>query len=249
MATGRGQGLLLAYVIDLTNMNIAAELHGKIDPDLLAEQAALPRPLVQHRPHRGRDGRRLRGAGRHLARDGKQGRRPYPKLYRHVQDDRPDFKQNITYGFPITTKTRPQIINALEQAIREDALPHMPMETILECKTFVRRDTLPSPRAADGGNDDRVMALAGALEMYRRYGSHPHDVRTSRKSEEAGVPAGLRLELGGLDGMMLPPDPAMRRRCRCPPGWLPAGAVAPQLPPMDAMSCARRFPPRAGSRG
>ena len=47
----------------------------------------------------------------------------------------------------------------------------MPMETILECKTFVRRDTLPSPRAAEGTNDDRVMALAGALEMYRRYGA------------------------------------------------------------------------------
>ena len=56
------------------------------------------------------------------------GRRPYPKLYRHVQDDRPDYKQNITYGFPITTKTRPLIINALEVAIREEALPHMPMD-------------------------------------------------------------------------------------------------------------------------
>jgi hypothetical protein len=117
-------------------------------------------------------------------RDGRHGRRPYPKLYRHVQDDRPDFKQNITYGFPITTKTRPLIINALEVAIREEALPHIPMETILECKTFVRRDTLPSPRAADGTNDDRVMSLAGALEMYRRYGSHPLDVRTSRKRKK-----------------------------------------------------------------
>ena len=118
-----------------------------------------------------------------------RGASPYPKLYRHVQDDRPDFKQNITYGFPITTKTRPLIINALEVAIREEALPHIPMETILECKTFVRRDTLPSPRAAEGCNDDRVMSLAGALEMYRRYGYHPLDVRTSRKTEEARVPA------------------------------------------------------------
>ena len=58
------------------------------------------------------------------------------------------------------------------------------METILECKTFVRRDTLPSPRAAEGRNDDRVMSLAGALEMYRQLRDHPNDVRTSRKRKK-----------------------------------------------------------------
>ena len=181
VATGRGKDYSSVTVIDLTNMNIAAELHGKIDPDLLAEQA--------HYLGRWYNTARIAvemggGFGEPVVislRDGKKGRRPYPKLYRHVQDDRPDFKQNITYGFPITTKTRPLIINALEVAIREEALPHIPLETILECKTFVRQDTLPSPRAASGTNDDRVMSLAGALEMYRRYGSHPLDVRTSRK--------------------------------------------------------------------
>jgi hypothetical protein len=96
-------------------------------------------------------------------RDGRKGRPTYPKLYRHRIDDRPDYKQHITYGFPITNKTRPQIINQAEQWIRERSLPHMPLELILECKTFVRRDVLPSPRAADGGNDDRVMALCLAL--------------------------------------------------------------------------------------
>ena len=38
VATGRGKDYTAAVVIDLTNMNIAAELHGKIDPDLFAEQ-------------------------------------------------------------------------------------------------------------------------------------------------------------------------------------------------------------------
>ena len=77
------------------------------------------------------------------------------------------------YGFPINTKTRPQIINQLEQAIREKTLlPAMPAELIMECRTFVRQKTLPSPRAQDGNNDDRVMACALALEMYRQYGTH-----------------------------------------------------------------------------
>ena len=61
------------------------------------------------------------------------------------------------------------------------------MQAILECKTFVRHDVMPSPRAADGTHDDRVMALAGALEMYRRYGEHPLDVRRSRQTQEAGI--------------------------------------------------------------
>ena len=119
-------------------------------------------------------------------RDGRKGRPPYPKLYRHRIEDRPDFKQHITYGFPITTKTRPQIINQAEQWIRERTLPHMPIELILECKTFVRRDVSPSPRAADGANDDRVMALlprAGDLPDLRPPRSRqPQDVERSAGS-------------------------------------------------------------------
>jgi terminase large subunit-like protein len=183
-ATGRGLDFTAAYVCDLSSLNIVAELHGKIDPDVAAEQL--------HFLGRWYNTARIAvelggGFGDAIIiplRDGKRGRRPYPKLYRHVQDDRPDFKQNITYGFPITTKTRPVLVNGLEAAIREETLPHMPMQLILECKTFVRQDTLPSPRAADGTNDDRVMAVAGMIEMYRRYGHHPRDVRRSRKKEK-----------------------------------------------------------------
>jgi hypothetical protein len=186
VATGRGLDFTAAYVIDLESANIAAELHGKIDPDLAAEQL--------HFLGRWYNTARIAvemggGFGEPVVialRDGKRGRRPYPKLYRHVQDDRPDFKQNITYGFPITGKTRPLIIGGLAEAIREQSLPHIPMQAILECKTFVRADTLPSPRAAEGTHDDRVMALAGALEMFRRYGHHPKDVRRSRKRERRG---------------------------------------------------------------
>ena len=184
VATGKGLDKTAAYVMDLSNMNIAAELHGKIDPDLAAEQL--------HYLGRWYNTARLAiemggGYGEAVViplRDGKRGRRPYPKLYRHVQDDRPDYKQNITYGFPVTSKTRPLIISALERALREHDLPHLPMTAILECKTFVRAETNPSPRAADGTNDDRVMALAGAIEMFRRFGEHPLDVRRSRRREK-----------------------------------------------------------------
>jgi len=188
VATGRGKDATCAFVMDLEDMNICAELHGKIDADLAAEQI--------HFLGRWYNTARIAiemggGFGEAVViplRDGKAGRRPYPKLYRHVQDDRPDWKQNATFGFPINVKTRPLIISQLERAIREEALPHLPMTTILECKTFVRQETLPSPRAAEGTNDDRVMALAGALEMFRRYGSHPKDVRISKREKRKYVP-------------------------------------------------------------
>jgi hypothetical protein len=184
VATGRGTDYTVMYVIDLTNGNLAAEFHAKIDPDLAAEQAHfLGRMFNTARiaPEMGG------GYGEPVVlslRDGRKGRPPYPKLYRHRIEDRPDYKVHITYGFPITTKTRPQIINQAEQWIRDRLLPHMPLELVLECKTFVRRDVSPSPRAADGANDDRVMALCLALELYRIYGHHAKDVRKTRKRQK-----------------------------------------------------------------
>lgn len=177
IATGRGTDYSCAYVIDLTNGDLCAEIHCKIDPDLFAEQLHfLGRMFNTARiaPEMGG------GYGEPVVlslRDGRKGRPPYPKLYRHRIEDRPDYKVHITYGFPITTKTRPQIINQAEQWIRERSLAYMPLELILECKTFVRRDVMPSPRAADGANDDRVMALCLSLELYRLYGHHANDNR------------------------------------------------------------------------
>jgi hypothetical protein len=53
---------------------------------------------------------------------------------------------------------------------------------VMECRTFVRQKTLPSPRAMDGSNDDRVMAFGIALEMYRQYGTHAKRVKPKTTS-------------------------------------------------------------------
>jgi hypothetical protein len=53
----------------------------------------------------------------------------------------------------------------------------------MECRTFVRQKTLPSPRAQEGANDDRVMAFGIALEMYRLYGRH---VKRARRTPRKG---------------------------------------------------------------
>jgi hypothetical protein len=110
-------------------------------------------------------------------RDGRKGRPHYPRLYTHAIADRVDMHKLKNYGFPMNSKTRPLIINQIEQAIREQTIPAMPRSLIMECRTFVRAKTLPSPRAQEGSNDDRVMAFGIALEMYRQYGTHEKRVK------------------------------------------------------------------------
>jgi hypothetical protein len=180
VATGRGFDYSCAYVIDLTSMAVAAEIHGKLDADEYAEQL--------HYLGRWYDTARIAvemggGFGEPVIislRDGRKGRPHYPKLYRHSIADRSDMHQLANYGFPMNSKTRPQVINQIEQAIREKTIPAMPRSLIMECRTFVRQKTLPSPRAQEGSNDDRVMAFGIALEMYRQYGTHPKRVRVKR---------------------------------------------------------------------
>jgi len=181
VATGRGLDYSCAYVVDLTSMAIVAELHAKLDADEFAEQL--------HFLGRWYGTARLAvemggGFGEPVIislRDGRKGRPHYPKLYRHAIADRPDQRLIANYGFPMNVKTRPQVINQIEQAIRERAIPALPRALIMECRTFVRAKTLPSPRAQDGANDDRVMAFGIALEMYRQLGTHERRVQRKPK--------------------------------------------------------------------
>jgi len=185
VATGRGYDYSCAYVIDLTSMALVAECYGKLDADEYAEQL--------HYLGKWYGSARIAvemggGFGEPVVislRDGRKGRPHYPRLYRHAIADRPDMHQLQNYGFPMNSKTRPQVINQIEQAIRESTIPAMTRTLIMECRTFVRQKTLPSPRAQEGSNDDRVMAFGIALEMYRQYGTHEKRYRPSSRRKGA----------------------------------------------------------------
>ena len=163
----------------------------------------LPGPVVQHRPDRRRDGRRLRRADRPPP-PRRQSRTRLPEAVpARSRTIAPTSSNTITYGFPITIKTRPQIINQAEQWIREETLPHMPLDSILECKTFVRHDVARrrGPRQLQRRPGDGARL---ALELYRRYGLHPHDARSSNGRSAAST----WRTTSGADpmSMTMPPD-------------------------------------------
>lgn len=173
VSTGRGYDYSCAYVIDLSTMSLVAELHAKLDADQLAEQL--------HFLGRWYNDARIAvevagGYGDAVIvslRDGREGRPAYPRLYRHRNFARGDQPQANPYGFPTSTKTRPLILEHMEQVLREKQLPYVSHGLLQECQTFVYAKTTPSPRAQEGCNDDRVMACAITLEMYRQFGHFP----------------------------------------------------------------------------
>lgn len=173
VATGRGKDFSCAYVIRLDEMCFVAELHAKLDPDLLAEQVHFLGRWYGNALVAVEMGGGYGEAVVVPLRDGKGPRPPYPRLYRHVMSSRPDLPLAKPFGFPMNVKTRPLVLSQIEKAIRERALPAMPQRLVDECLTFVYADTNPSPRALDGCNDDCVFAAAIALEMYRLRGHHP----------------------------------------------------------------------------
>ena len=180
VATGRGTDFSAAYVIDLQEMAFVAEFHARSSTTSFADYLW----TLGRWYHDAIIAIELGGGYGDtvitMLRDGKKGRKPYAKLYRHSSEIRLERNVNSTYGYPMTQRTRPIVINGLEQAIRERSLPALPDGLISECRTFVARETLPSPRAQDGANDDRVFAAGIALEMCRRYGHHEHQTRLNK---------------------------------------------------------------------
>lgn len=180
VATGRGMDYSAAYVVDLTNAELVAELHGKIEADIYAKDLH----YLGRRYNTAKIAVEVAGGYGEAViialRDGSAGRRPYPNLYRHVLSSRPDKPVTKTYGFPTNVKTRPLILNQLERHLRERTLPWVTNDLLHELTEFVHHNHGVSPRAREGSRDDRVMAAAISLEMFRMFG----DIGEKRRTEK-----------------------------------------------------------------
>jgi len=184
-ATGSGDDFSAAYVIDLHNGKWVAEFHGKLDEDAFGVQLYYAgrwyndaKVAVETQG----------GYGRVTVitmRTTVKGRKPYANMYRHSvgTEETIDPEDRDAFGYPVNGATRPLLINQLEQWIRDETCPWITPDLDSELRTFSKRTTRPSPRALEGCNDDRVMAAAGSLDLYRQFGHH--EKKRKRKSSRS----------------------------------------------------------------
>ena len=187
-STGRADDYTSAGVIDLETGAIVAELHGKIEAPRTAWQLHF---LGKYYTTAKIAVERQGGYGEALItflRDGHGALPPYPNLYRHVDYTKGDKKQSGDYGMPMGPKNRQQVVEGLKEWIRLRQFPWLTTGIVDELGSFVYADTAPSPRAQEGTNDDRVMMLAIAVDLFRQFGSHAAPKRKWKKTPYSPPP-------------------------------------------------------------
>jgi hypothetical protein len=196
VASQSGRDFSAAYVIDLTSMGLVAELHGRLGYDEYAEQLHfLGRWFGRssgcaHDALLGIETQGGYGDAVIVAlRDGTAGRPAYSRIEHNQLETRSDKALAKPWGIPMGMHNRPRIVGGLEAAVRERALPWVTNDLLHEMESFVEFDVGLSPRAQDGAHDDRVLACAIAVELYRRHGHHEFKVRRrSRRTETQPYP-------------------------------------------------------------
>lgn len=172
-STGRSTDSTSCDVIDLETGSIVASVYGKIEAPMTCIQLHfLGKWYNTAKIAVERQG----GYGETLItllRDGTKGLPPYSNLYRHTDFTSGKKPQAEQYGIPMGPKMRPQIVTGLAQWIKQQQFPWLGVGHVHELGTFVYRNTGTSPAAQDGCNDDRVMSLGIAVEMFRQFGHHP----------------------------------------------------------------------------
>jgi hypothetical protein len=93
----------------------------------------------------------------------------------------------MIYGWETTQKTRAEMLDCLEQALRDDDIVCNDSQLLEECRTFVIRNG--KPQAQQGCKDDRVMAASGLVYLWLH---EPGSYRQRRTVEsEPWVPTSL----------------------------------------------------------
>jgi len=170
VAEGLGHGdFSCAHVLDARSLDLVAEWHGHIDPDLFGvELYKLGRfyhgaLLGVERNNHGLTTLTVLRQGHPIQTEVK----PYPRLYFEETVDFATNRPTKHFGWHTNLKTRPLAIDDLARLIRERLIGLASRETIEECLSFVIDDK-GKPRAVEGQHDDRVMALAIAVQMAQR---------------------------------------------------------------------------------
>jgi hypothetical protein len=184
VASGTGNDFSSAHVIDLTTGAWVAEYHARVPEDVFAKDLYYGGRMYLDALIAVENQGGYGTAVIIQLRDGVKGRKAYANLYRHrvTTDQSTRQRERQDFGFPMNSHTRPLVINLLEQGIREETIPWISPELDGELRTFSVAKSLPSPRAQDGTNDDRVMSAAISRELFRQFGTHKKKRKSKSKS-------------------------------------------------------------------
>lgn len=171
-----GRDFSCAYVIDVYAQQVVACLHGRIPPETFATQLnalgyiyacsqrssdiGTPAFLGVERNH---------SSGETVLRELKE-RLRYPRLYYMRRMNQRTQRVSSRAGWMTTVETRMPMLDDLAAALRDGSLGLPDRDAIRECFTFIRGKD-GKPEAQEGCHDDRVIALAGAMQMVRYYPS------------------------------------------------------------------------------
>jgi len=147
-----------AHVLSRKGFKVVATWHGRIDPDAFAVEL-----IGLSRFYRGAIiGPERNNHGLVVCQKLKD--TAYPAVYKRQKLDKIAKTTISEMGWLTNMKTRPLMIDELQQAIREESIDIPDKETIMECMAF-QRDEAGRMAAPPGMHDDRVISLAIATQM------------------------------------------------------------------------------------
>lgn len=172
-----GRDFSSADVYSVRDRRLVAQLHGRMAPEVLAEQLYLlghfyasesapssgqlvPSLLAVEKNH---------SSGETVLRLLQQHHR-YPRLYYGKQINRRANRVTQVLGWVTSQETRMPMLDELAQAVRERTIDLRNPDTIREMFTFIRGED-GKPEAQEGCHDDRVISLAIAMQAARNENS------------------------------------------------------------------------------
>lgn len=162
VAEGKEKGdFSCGQVLDWETAAQCAEMHGHWDPDIFAKKLAVlgcwyNGALIG--PERNNHG--------HSVLNTLVNQVHYPNLYYHVDLESVKYKESDDPGWPTTPVTRPVMMADLKAAVREE-IDLLGVALLDECQSFIV-NAKGKEEAQPGSHDDRVMALAIALQLRKQ---------------------------------------------------------------------------------
>lgn len=165
-----GRDFSCAYVYDKTRMALVASLHGRMAPEVFAEQLQFLGYFYAN-PIEGEDYRfpaligveKNHSSGETVLKWLRKAK--YPNLFMQRREhSRRAQKPTDMYGWQTNVANRQRMLDELAMVIRDYALDIPDADLVRECFTFVRDET-GKPQAQESCHDDRVITAAGALQM------------------------------------------------------------------------------------